>query len=138
MWNSVYPRHSHFGNLFNYTYILISYKEQKPLGKELEFFLKLRHSLLPLKVLLTLTLGVFMCRGLSFWGKKHQPGTKNYKEKAQGGTASPAPPPLGCVSWKLTELRMLLCNIREALLALTSGEMARASGRVYAKLFWQQ
>lgn len=32
-------------------YMLISYKEQKPLGKELEFFLKVKHNLLPLKVL---------------------------------------------------------------------------------------
>lgn len=119
-------------------YILISYKEQKPLGKELEFFLKLRPHLLPLKVLLTLTLSVFMCRGLNFWGRKHQPGTKNCKEKAHGRTARPALPPRGYVSWKRTELQMLLCNIREGLLALTSGILARASGRIYAKLFWQQ
>ena len=50
MWNSVYPRYSYFGKLLFLSpshgiCILISYKEQKLLGKELELLSKLTHNL---------------------------------------------------------------------------------------------
>lgn len=72
-------------------------------------------------VLLTLTLGVFMClRDLSLCGRKPT-GDRDLQRKSLGraatGELQPSSPTV-CVPWKLTELQMLACNIWEALLAL--------------------